>query len=201
MTGVSHDMERFRVSLVETKQFLWKYSPQLVAISILWTLCSIPVVTAGPATVMAHSALRSLRESGTIEVERVVDVTRQQFLPSVLLSVVIGALGVTTALYARFYILHRRTIALLFAIMGVYGVLYLLLLLIPTFVSLGDGQRATTSLKRGYRWSSSHATLAMTTLGVTLVLMVVLLVLMVGFVLLFPAIAFSLHLHLVSNAS
>lgn len=68
-TTTDSDGERFISAVGETGQFAFQNIHRLIVVSVGWFLASLPVVTAGPATLAAYAAIQSMRTSpaGTID--------------------------------------------------------------------------------------------------------------------------------------
>lgn len=196
-TDVS-DADPVLATLRETGAFVWATLPSVVAVSVAWFLCVLPVVTAGPATVGAYRAVLSLRESGTVDVDAVLGTVRRQFVHATFLGLLPLALFAMTAAYAFQYATSGRLLAGLLALAGTYATAYLSLVLVPTFVGLARGLPAATAATQGYLWTARHAVEAVA-LGVVTVGFFALTSLMtVALVLVFAGATFAFHVEYVT---
>ncbi|WP_266082283.1 hypothetical protein [Haladaptatus caseinilyticus] len=186
------DDERLRTALTKTGRFVYRHLTALVGISIVWFVASIPLVTVGPATLGAYTAIRSLRQFECIDRGVVVERVRTNGIHATLLS----ALPILPALGAGLYAtaaLDSGTTATVLSVVCAYAALYAVLVLVPAFVSLSDGASVSAALHFGRTQVTGHPTLVLTTGLLTFVVFVATAALTVGFALLFPAVAFSLH--------
>ncbi|GAA0237796.1 hypothetical protein ACFFQF_28005 [Haladaptatus pallidirubidus] len=196
MTTDNSDVERLRTALSETGRFVYRHITALVGVSIAWFVASIPLVTIAPATLGAYAAIRSLRESGRIDRAVVLERVRTNGIHATLLSMLPLLLALAAGLYANAYLESRTTASAALAVVCAYATLYAVLVLVPAFVSLSDGTPLLEALGFGRTQVTGHPTLALTTGLLTFVVFVSTAALTVGFALLFPALAFSLHLYL-----
>ncbi|MDS0295639.1 hypothetical protein [Halogeometricum luteum] len=144
-------------SFVSAARFFYEHGPRLVAVSVLWFLCSLPLVTVGPATLGAYAAVASLREGHAFDRERVVATLKRHGVSAVLLSGVPLVFAAIAALYARRYLLTRSTVALVLGVLTTYAAAYAALVLIPTFAGLVAGEDLETALRAGVRWTGRNA--------------------------------------------
>lgn len=196
MTSDEPDIERFRTALSETGRFVYRHITALVGVSVVWFLASVPLVTVGPVTLGAYAAIRSLRESGRIDRGVLVERLRTNGVHATLLSALPLIPALAAGLYADSYLGSRSTASAALAVVCAYAALYAVLLLVPTFVSLSGGTEVVEALREGQKQLTGHPTLALTTGLLTVAILVVTAASTVGFVLLFPALAFTLHLFL-----
>ena len=187
------DVDRFRTALGESARFVYRHLAALVVVSVVWFVASLPLVTIGPATLGAYAAIRSLRETETLRWHPVWTQLRANGVHALLLSALPAVPALSTVLYGIEHLGVRSTVDVLLTIGGVYATLYTILILIPTFVSLARGDSIVGALRRGWRETTGHPTLAITTGLFTLVVLCGTALLTVGFVLAFPSIAFSVH--------
>jgi len=181
-----------------TMRFVYEHSVTLVAVSVAWFVASLPLVTIGPATLGAYAAIRSLRETGTLDSRRVASVLRRNGVHASLLSFLPVMFFIAAGLYLRGGT-PRTGFETVIAVVGVYIGAYLVVALIPTFVAMAAGDPPTVALKQAYVWTASRPTAALSLTLVTAVIFVVTALLTIGFVLLFPAVAFSYHVEYLAD--
>ncbi|WP_424004738.1 hypothetical protein ACOZ4I_08505 [Haloarcula salina] len=181
-------------SLFAAVRFFYENGPRMVGLSVVWFLCSLPVVTIGPSTLGAYGAILSLREEQAFDYDRIRTLLGRHGLSSVLLTGLPVLLAATGALYVRRYFATESTVALVLAVVTLYAAAYAALVLIPTFVELANGAPLEQSIRSGIRWTSANAVGAIAMAMATLMLFVLAGALTVAFVLVFAGIAFSLHL-------
>ncbi|ELZ28477.1 hypothetical protein C474_15254 [Halogeometricum pallidum JCM 14848] len=181
-------------SFVSAVRFFYEHGPRLVAISALWFLCSVPLVTVGPATLGAYAAVTSLREGYTFDRERVAATLKRHGLSATLLSGVPLAFAAIAGLYARRYLLERSTVALVLGVITTYAAAYTALVLIPTFAGLAAGEDLEPAVRAGIRWTGRNA-LGAVMIGMgTIVLFAVTGALTIAFVVVFGGMVAAFHL-------
>ncbi|WP_254546712.1 hypothetical protein [Halomarina pelagica] len=195
MTGDS-DLARLRSALSETGRFVYRHAAALVGVSVAWFVASLPLVTIGPATLGAYAAIRSLRETGRVDRGTVAERLRANGVHALLLGALPIVPALAAGLYAGDYLASGTALSAALTVACAYAALYAVLVLVPAFVSLSDGATVVEALRFGRTQVTGHPTLALTTALLTLTVLVATVALTVGFVLLFPAVAFSLHLFL-----
>jgi hypothetical protein len=187
-------------AFVTTLLFVYRHSTALVPTSVLWVLCSLPLVTVGPASLGAYSVVLSLRETGHVDRSRVVGTVRTNLVPATLL----GFLPVTLVGIAALYVvtgLATGIVGTALTVGALYAGLYLGVLLIPTFVSVAGGVEPKTALRESYVWLAGAPATGLGLLVVTAVLLVATLGLSIGFLLLFAGIAASYHVEVVVRST
>ncbi|MFC4550023.1 MULTISPECIES: hypothetical protein [Halorussus] len=194
------DADTLREAIVETAQFAYAHGLSLLAVSLAWTVMALPVVTVGPATLAAYAAVGSLRARGSVDWRRVAATVRKTGGHALLLGWVLLALAGISGLYAAEFLRTGDLLAGVLTVISVYGTLYTGLVLSAAFVALSDGADVRTAVGAGTSWVRAHPTLAVSAALVTAALFVVSLALTVAVVLVFPAVAFSLHHHLLARA-
>ena len=187
------DAEQLGAALSETKRQFYRHAWSLVPIGVVWFLASLPVVTVGPATVGAYAAVGSVLRTHEVDYGHVADVLRRQSAAALVLSLLPVTAAVAAGLYALEFLRTQSPLAAGLALVSVYAVLFFVLVLVPTFVALSEGDWIGTAVRKGYLWTVQHPTLSLTTAFVTLVVFVVTAALTLGFVLLFAAVAFTFH--------
>ncbi|WP_318569037.1 hypothetical protein [Salinigranum marinum] len=186
-------------AFVTTLQFVYRHSTALVPASFLWVICSLPLVTVGPATLGVYSLVLSLRETGRVDRERVVGTVRENLVPAAFL----GFLPVTFVGIASLYVVSGLATGLVgtaFAAGALYAGLYLGVLMIPTFVSMAGGVDPKVALRESYVWLASSPVTGLQLLLVTGIVLVATLGLSVGFLLLFAGVAATYHAEVVVRA-
>lgn len=195
----SPDVDALRRALTTSVRFAYRNAFALVGVSVAWSIGALPLVTVGPATLGAYAAIASLAESGSIDYGRVRTRVRQRFVHAMLLGWLPGLFGFVSVAYFGQYATTRSWFAGGLSVVSAYAAAYAVLVLIPAFVEMSRGRAPVESLKVGRRWVTGHPTLAVTTGLVTLGLFVGTALLTVGFVLLFPATAFTFHTRLLAE--
>jgi hypothetical protein len=183
-------------SFVTTLKFVYRHSTALVPASLLWVVCSLPLVTVGPASLGVYSVVLSLRETGRVDRARVVGTVRDNLVPAMLL----GFLPVTFVGIAALYIVSGLATGLVgtgLTAAALYAGLYVGVLLIPTFVSVAAGVDPKVALRESYVWVASDPVTGLQLLLVTSVLLVATVGLSVGFLLLFAGLAAVYHVEVV----
>lgn len=186
-------------AVVATLKFVYRYSTSLVPVGVLWTFLSLPLLTFGPASVGLYATVLSLRETGRVDRQHVVETVRANLVPSILL----GLAPMTFAGIGALYVLSGLSdgIAGMALTAGaLYAGLYLGVLLIPTFVMMARGTEPKTALREAYLWIAGEPTTGLQLLLVTLVLFVTTLGLTIGFALLFAGLAGTYHTEIVCRA-
>ena len=174
--------------------FFYENGPRLVVLSVLWFLCSLPVVTIGPATLAAYTVIASLREDHRIDRDRVARTIKRHGLSAALLTGVPLAFGVIAALYAQRYIATRSVVALALGVVASYAAGYVALVLIPTFAGLATGDELEPALRTAVRWTGQNAMAAVMMGMGTILLFAVTGLLTIAFVVVFAGVTFSFHL-------
>lgn len=193
-------LELFRRTLLETARFVYKRSFELVVVSVGWFLLSVPLITVGVATMGAYAAIISLRETGEVDGAAVRRVIRETFVPALVLGWLPGLLTGLWALNVDRFVRSGGTFSLVMSLVTLYAVLYTTLVLIGVYVELADGRELWTAFKRGNQWVRRNPVFSTLTAGASLVLFVVTALLTIAFVLLFPALCFSLQIQAYENA-
>jgi hypothetical protein len=173
--------------------FVSDHVVSVVALSLAWTIASLPLITVGPATLCVYAAVTSIRETGSIDRGAVVSTLRDHGLDAVLLGGVVVALAGVSLLYLEQFLRSGAPLAGVLGVAGLYVTFHLVLVLAPTFVGLSRGESLSAALATGYRWTLSNSFAAVTTLFLTGLLFVVSAALTVAFVLVFPAITAWFH--------
>lgn len=190
------DVERLGYALSTIKSEVYRHAYTLVPISVVWFLASLPLITIGPATVGAYAAISDVLRDHEVDYGHVSSVLRKQSVAAFVLSLLPTTAGFATVLYVAEFVRTSAPLAGVMALVSFYAAVFLMLVMIPTFVVLADGVWVGTALKRGYLQTVGHATLSLATAVLTLVVLVVTLLTTIGFVLLFAAAAFTFHLAL-----
>lgn len=196
MTSAESDIERLQLGLSETGQFVYRHITTLVGVSSAWFFASAPLITIGPTTLGAYVAIQSLHENGQVDHGVLAERLRTNGIHAMLLGALPILPALASGLYVDAYLGSGSTVSAVLAIVCAYATLYVVLLLIPAFVSLSGGAGVVEALRTGRKQLTGHPTLSLTIGILTAVTLVVTAVFTVGFVILFPALAFSLHLFL-----
>ena len=181
-----------------TLRFVYDHSARLVVVSVAWFVASLPLVTIGPATLGAYAAIRSLRETGRLDRDHVMGVLHSNGSHAALLSFLPMVFAIPAALSIRGGV-RLAGFESIFAVAGLYVGSYLTVALIPTFIAMADGDAPGSALKEAYVWTASEPAAALALGLVTVVIAVVTALLTIGFVLLFPAVAFSYHVEYLAD--
>lgn len=202
MTTVSTpDRELFRDAVGDAVRFCYRYVLELVVVSVLWFLASLPLVTAGPATLGAYRVVLDLRETGTVETRAVIACVRRGFLHALLLGSIPVVFWAVALLYAIQYVGTRSPLSLGLLVVTFYAGTYVAMVNVPTFVAMARDEHAFEALRFGRSWVGDHPTLALVTGLLTGVLAVGCLALTVAFPALFGGLAAALHVQVVADDS
>lgn len=197
--GTASDRRTLATAIDATKGFVYVNGAEVALISVCWFLCSLPLVTVGPATVGAYSAINSLRQHDGLRWRAVLRSVRAQFVGSTLLGLFPVFLFGASLLYLGEYLRTGSALAAGLGLAGVYATGFTLLVYVPAFALLARGNSPPTAVRTGFLWVSHHPTLALATGLLTAVLFLVTSLLMVAFVVLFAGTAAALHLEIVSR--
>lgn len=175
-----------------TLRFVYHHSVPLVAVSVAWFVTSLPIITAGPATLGAYATIRSLREKGQVDREYIKRALRTNGLHAALLSFLPMAFIGAGSLYLGGAV-TAGGFGPIIAVVALYIGGYVAVALIPTFVALADGTPPVAALRQAYVWTATDPASTMALALVTVGVVGVTALSTIGFVLLFPALAFSYH--------
>ncbi|WP_123535602.1 hypothetical protein [Halosimplex salinum] len=170
----------------------------VVAVSLAWVLASLPLVTVGPATLGAYTAVASIRADGSVDRAAVVRAMRDHGVDALLLGGVVVLMSGVSLLYVAQFVRTEAPVAGVLGVAGLYATVHLVLVLVPTFVGLAAGVPLSEAVRTSYRWTISHSVAALSTLLLTGLLLALSLVLTVAFVLVFPAVAAWFHTELLA---
>ncbi|WP_254547098.1 hypothetical protein [Halomarina pelagica] len=194
------DRRRFRHAVARTPRFVYGNGLRLVVLSLAWFVCSLPLLTIGPATLAVYVALRGLRsDRNAIDTGEIRSVLRRNGIPSVLCAGVPVAFGVVAGVYGVRSLQTGTLVGEIIALVAGYVAIYAVLALIPTFVAMASGTEAVAALRYGVGWLATHPTAALATGLLTVIVLASTLLLTVAFPLLFAAISFSLHISIVES--
>lgn len=182
-------------SFIFATRFFYEYGPRMVLLSVAWFVCSLPLVTVGPATLAVYAAVASVRETYTFDREHIGSVLKRHGLSALLLSGVPLVLAVISVLYALEYFASPSTFLLALSVGSAYASAYMALVLVPTFVGLATGGALESSVRAGFRWTSANAVGAVTLAMATLVAFLVTGLLTIAFALVFAGFAAAFHVH------
>lgn len=193
------DRDESSNAVVSTLRFVYRHSTSLVPAGVIWALLSLPLVTLGPASVGLYATIISLRETGRVDRQRVVDTVRSNAGPAM----VLGLAPLTFFAIGTLYVvsgLSDGIVGMALTAGALYAGGYLSILLVPTFVMMANGREPKTALRDAYLWIAGEPTVGLQVLLVTGVVFVATLGLTIGFVLLFGAIAGTYHAEIVCRA-
>ncbi|TYL37806.1 hypothetical protein CV102_15845 [Natronococcus pandeyae] len=202
MAADGTDANQFADALRSTGRFVYGNSHTLTLVSVCWFLASVPVVTIGPATLGAYVAVRQLdSDRNRVELNELLGTVRSQFVPATLYGLVPPLFFVIAAGYAVAHLSNPGLLTTGLFFVSLYVGLYAGLVMVPTFYELADGTAPAKAIKLGIRWTAAHPTLALLTGLVTLIVLLATLLLTIGFVLLYPMLAFSFQHRMVTEAN
>ena len=181
-------------AFISAVRFFYNHGPRLIAVSVLWFLCSLPMFTVGPATLGAYAAVASLREGYRIDRGHVVATVKRHGVSAVLLSGVPLAFAGVATLYVQQYLVAGSTTMLVLGVITTYATVYGALVLIPTFGGLATGDDLEPAVRTGIQWTGRNPIGSVMVAMGTVILFVVTGLLTIAFVILFGGIAFSFHL-------
>lgn len=181
-------------AFVSAVRFFYEHGPRLVVVSVLWFLCSLPVLTVGPATLAAYTAVESLRVGHQIDRGRIAATVKRHGVSAGLLAGVPVVFAAVAALYVQQYLATRATLALALGVVTTYAASYAALVLVPTFAGLAGGDDLEPSVRTAVRWTGRNPTAAVMVGMGTLLLAAVTGLLTVAFVVVFAGLAASFHL-------
>lgn len=199
MTDTS-DSVTFRRALSRLPRFLYGNALRLVVVSVVWAICSLPIVTVGPATLAAYTAIQDLRsDRNTVDRSRIISVLKQNGVASVVFSGVPLIFALITVLYGVPAITQQSLLGEGIALVAAYIAIYTSLVAIPTYVAMASGVSPVTAVRQGVQWVSSHPTAALTTGLFTIVVFTLTVLLTIGFILTFAGISLSIHVAVVDE--
>lgn len=181
-------------SIVAAVRFFYQNGPRLVLISVLWFVCSLPVLTLGPTTLAAYTAIVTIRENGRIDTAEVRSIVSRHGLSTILLSGIPCVLGAITVIYARYYLTTSSTVSLILVVVTTYATIYSILILIPIFGSLATDHNLKNSVKLGIGWTVQNPIGSLSMGMATLFIFALTLILTIAFVVTFAGLSFSFHL-------
>ena len=190
----------FQQALSGLPRFVYGNGLRLAMLSVAWTVCSLPLVTVGPATLAVYVAVQDLCSArNTIDRSRISSILRQNGVASAVFSSIPVIFVTIAVLYGIQALEHEALIGEVVALIASYIGLYAVLVLIPTFNTMAAGAPPVSALRRGIRWVSSHPTAALTTALLTVIFFVVTVLFTIAFVLLFAGLVVSLHVVIVTE--
>lgn len=199
ITTDSASTERFHRSLRQTGVFVYRHSAALVVVSICWCISSLPLVTVGPATLGAYSAIHSLRNEDR-EMMAVLGSLRRHGVNAALLGFVPVIVCVVTILYFYRYLTTSSVQHVILAIVGVYLLSFLSLVVLTTFTRLADGSEFDEAIKDSYAWVVNEPLLSTLTVLVSGVILLVGVISVVGLFIIVPAILFGFHTEVIQRS-
>lgn len=187
------ELDPLHATLQSTGRFVWDNLPSLVIVSVAWFFASLPVVTAGPATVGAYRAVLSLRAGDGLDTDATLKTVRRQFFHATLLGLFPLVVLLVAVNYSLVYLATGQLAAGALAAGGLYVALYVMLVLVPTFVGLAAGRPVDTALWDGYRWTARHVVGTIVLATVTVAVLALASLLTIALVLLFAGVACAFH--------
>lgn len=198
MDSNGSDVEHFGDALRATGQFVYANSHRLVAVSLAWTLASLPIVTVGPASLGAYVAVMQLEsDRNRLEPRRLLATVGERAVTATLFGLFPLVLFAISGLYLYAQITAASPLRAALFFLTLYAGCYAALVMVPTFVGLADGRAARPALVAGVRWTAAHPTLTMLTGLITVIILTASLLLTVAFPLLFAGVAAAFHVHIV----
>ncbi|SDN22522.1 Protein of unknown function, DUF624 [Halogranum gelatinilyticum] len=193
-------VKRLGDGLSGTSRFVYNNSYWLVVISLAWTVSCLPVITIGPATLGAYTAIRELNsDRNRVNPTQVFRVVRRRAIPATVFGLLPPLFFGLSASYLYVLTLEFTILRLAIMVLTFYVGVYLSLVLVPTFVGLSQGQSGKDALRFGVQWVASNPTSSMTMGVLTLALLLTTTVFTVAFVLVYAGFAFSMQVRLVEN--
>lgn len=190
----------FRRALVGLPRFVYGNGLQLIVLSVVWVVCSLPLVTVGPATLAVYTAVQDLRsDRNTTDRSRIVSTLRQNGAASIVFSGVPVVFGVIAFLYGVQALEQGVLLGEIVALIAGYIALYATLVLIPTFDAMAAGVSPVASVRRGVRWVRAYPTAALTTALLSVAFLALSVLFTIAFVLLFAGVVVSLHVAVVAE--
>lgn len=194
--NATSDTNHFASALSAAGRFIYQNSDKLALVSLVWFVSSVPVVTAGVATLGAYVAVAQLKsDRNRVEWRPLVAMVRTRAVAATLFGLFPLLLYASSALYAFSAESSRLRTLLFFVIL--YGAVYATLVMIPTFDALAAGQPPRSALTAGVRWTAAHPTLSLLSLLISCGILGVTLLLTVAFPLIFSGLVVSVNVHLV----
>lgn len=199
MNTASESTDQFHRSLRQTGAFVYRHSAALVVVSICWCISSLPIVTAGPATLGACSAIHSMRNEDR-GMKVVLRTLRRHGLNATLLGLVPVIVCVFTILYFYRYLETNSVQNAILAIIGVYLFSFLSLVALTTFVRLADGSEFGEAINDSYAWVVHDPLLSTMTVLVSGAILLVGVISVVGLIIIVPAVLFSFHTEVIQRS-
>lgn len=191
------DTETVYRAFVAAVRFFYHNGPRLIVLSTLWFVCSLPLVTIGPATLGTYAAIASLRRVHYVDRGYVAAVLKRHGVSAALLTGVPLVLAAIAFLYVRQYLATPSTLSLALGVVTTYAAAYTALVLVPTFAGLATGVELETALRAAVGWTAGNALAAVTMAMATVMVFLVTALLTIAFVVVFAGLSFSFHLETV----
>lgn len=187
--------------MANAAQFYYRDSRRLTLIGIIWFVGILPVITVGPATVGAYSAIHSLRTDGRVDFNGVDQIIRDSAVSTTVFGVLPLALLSVAGILSWRYAETGSIVVLVATIVTFYGAVYTILVLVPTFVNIARGYPPRQALYTGISWTSSHPARSVVMILVTVALFAITAALLIAVVLVFCGLAFNFHFEVIDTAS
>ena len=194
------DVEVVHRSLRTTGKFVYAHSARLVAVSVCWFVCSLPLLTIGPATLGAYTAIRSLEvEDGRgIDFGAVLASLKRNGFNALLLGCIPGVFGSIAVLYLLRYARTGSAASGILTVVSVYAGFFSFLVVVSTLVFLADGDDFVDAIGAGYRWVTQNPIRSTLTGVLSGLLLLVGSISTIGLVIIVPAVVFCFQLNAVS---
>lgn len=187
------------VAFWESTVFFYNNGIRLALIGVVWFVASLPLLTIGPASIGVYRVVDQLRENGEVDHDRVLTRVRSRFIPALLLGVFPL---LTTGIALNYVLVYAQTGELLMGTMGMittYVTIYVVLVLIPTFVALARGMPTKEALRTGRAWTGKYPIRALLMGATTLGIFLLSAILTVALVLIYPGFVFAFHIHVIGD--
>ena len=153
-TSEGQEIDPLYASLRSTAGFAWRHLDAVVVVSVAWLLCSLPVVTAGPATLGGYRAIVSLRENGSIDRRAVSTTVRERFVHAVALGLFPVVLAAIALIYGLTFLETGAVTAAVLTVVTAVVTGYGWLVSVAAFAALADGEGPVVALQRGALWTA-----------------------------------------------
>jgi|GEM_PF-2545099 len=174
------------------------HAASFVVVSLVCSLAAVPVVTLGPAALVAYATAHSIREEGRVDRRFVLATLREHGLDALLLGGVVLLTAGLSLLYFGRFVATGATVAGVLGAAGTYVTVHLVLIVVPTFVALVRGDPLFDAVRTGYRWTIDQPLQALSMLILTTLLLIASAVLTVAVVIVFPLLAACFHTELLA---
>lgn len=200
-SGTSGEQIPLGVALRSTARFAWDELPTIVIVSVCWLLASLPLLTIGPATLGAYTAVLAKRAAHRGEIPDTPDAltgfvlgrVRRGAVPATAVGVVPLLFGAITAVYAVQFLVTGTVLFGALALASLVVGSQICLVVLPGLLYLAEGRESHAAIRAGYTWSISNPRRSVGTGVLTVVIGALLLSLTVAFPLLFGGFVAVFH--------